>query len=159
MSAFAVPSPACSRQPKPTFEDRLIARILARSLDRELAGGVPARATSAHAARARQLTTDRTRRAVANRLDRLVEQAERPTSRLRVTAAPCREHVRAAKDLIRRTATRLRSEGPVDALAIARLRTLLSDPAGPCYSPELAGALTTALRDISQLLDPPSHNL
>ena len=133
--------------------------MLARSLDRELARGVSARASGAHAARAAQLTTGRMRSALADRLDRLVEQAQRPESRFRVTVVPCREHVRAANVVIRAIAARLRSGETVDALAIARLRTLLSDPSGPCYTPERDGQLMVALHDISRLLDPPSHNL
>jgi len=41
---------------KPTLEDRLIARMLARWLDEELARGMGASLSEAHAARAEQLT-------------------------------------------------------------------------------------------------------
>jgi len=131
----------------------VIARMLGRSLDRELAAGVSARASRAHAARAGQLTADRTRRAVAHALDRLIDQAERPPSRFRITATPCAEQVREAEGMIRAIAVRLRSAEPLDARGVARVKTLLSDPTGPCYASGGADALTVALHDVSKSLD------
>ena len=127
--------------------------MLARSLDRELAAGVEARISEAHTARVEQLTAGRTRRAVAHSLDRLIEQAEAPAARFRITATPGREQVWRAKAMIRATAARLRSAEPLDARGLARLRTLLADTSGPCYMPSPADALTVALRDISKSLD------
>lgn len=153
MSAFALVSSSGSGRPQPTLEDHLIARMLGRSLDRELAAGVTPQVSSAHAARAAQLTRERTRCAVAHSLGRLIEQVEAPTARIRITAIPCREQVREAKPMIRAVAARLRSAEPLDARGVARLKTLLSDPTGPCYAPGSADALTVALHDISKLLD------
>jgi len=144
---------SASRPRTPTLEDRLIARMLARSLDGELAAGGAARISEAHAARAEQLTVGSTRRAVAQSLERLIEQANAPMSRFRVTATPCREQVRQAGAMIRATAARLRSAEPVDARGVARLRTLLADTSGPCYVPSRPDALTVALRDILNSLD------
>ena len=153
MSAFASASYGGSRRRKPTLEDRVIARMLARSLDRELAAGVSAWVSGAHAARSGQLTTDRTRHAVANDLDRLIRQAAAPASRLQITAVPCRGQVRQATDMMRAIAARLRSADPLDPRGIARLRTLLCDQAGPFRTPGPAGGLTVALRDVSELLE------
>ena len=156
MSAFASASYWGSRRPKPTLEDRVIARMLARSLDRELAAGVSAWVSGAHAARSGQLTADRTRHAVANDLDRLIKRAAAPASRLQITAVPCRDQVRQATDMMRAIAARLRSADPLDARGIACLRTLMCDPAGPFRTPGRAGALTVALREVSELLEPPA---
>lgn len=153
MSAFASVSHWGYRRRKPTLEDRLIARMLARSLDRELAAGVSAWVSGAHAARLGQLATDRARQAVANDLDRLIKRAAAPASRLQITAVPCRDQVRPATDMMRAIAARLRSADPLDARGIARLRTLLCDPAGPFRTPGPTGALTVALRDVSELLE------
>ena len=152
MSAFALRSSSGYRRRRPTLEDRMIARMLARSLDRELAAGAPAHLSGAHAARSGQLTTDRTRRAVANGLDRLIEQPEAPPSRFQITAVPCREQVRQAAETIRAIAARLRSAEPLNAQGIARLRTFLSDSTGPFYTPVQADALTVALHETSRLL-------
>lgn len=127
--------------------------MLARSLDRELSAGVAARISEAHTARIGQLTAGRTRRAVAHSLDHLIEQAQAPVARFRVTAIPCCEQICQAEAMIRATAARLRSAEPLDARGIARLRTLLADTTGPCYVPSRADALTLALLDISKSLD------
>ena len=153
MSAFALRSSSRYRRRRPTLEDRVIARMLARSLDRELAAGAPAHLSGAHAARLGQLTTDRTRRAVANGLDRLVERADAPSSRFQRTGAPCREQVREATETMRAIAARLRSAEPLEARGIARLRTLLSDPTGPFYTPVQADSLAVALHETIRLLD------
>ena len=153
MSAFASGSYWGYRHRKPTLENRLIARMLARSLDRELAAGVSAWVSGAHAARWEQLATDRARHAVANDLDRLIERAAAPASRPQITAVPCCDQVRQTTDMMRAIAARLRSAEPLDPRGIACLRTLLSDPAGPFCTPGPDGALTLALRDVSELLE------
>jgi len=56
------PSAGGRRHRKPTLEDRLIARMLAPWLDEELARGMGASLSGAHAARARQLIGERSRR-------------------------------------------------------------------------------------------------
>jgi hypothetical protein len=153
MSAVALRSSSGYRRRRPTLEDRVIARMLACSLDRELAAGAPAHLSGAHAARSGQLTTDRTRRAVANGLDRLIEQAEAPPSRFQITAVPCRGQVRQATDILRAIAARLRSAEPLGVRGIARLRTFLSDPTGPFYTPGQGDVLTVWLQETIRLLD------
>jgi hypothetical protein len=138
----------------PTLEDRAVARMLARWLDRELAGDVRASLSAAHAARVGQLTKARTRRALARSLDRLVERADDRPSRLPTwTIQPCTEQVRAATPLILSTASRLRSDEPLSPLGIARLKTLLRDVSGPCYVRTRPDALTVALQDVSHALN------
>ena len=66
------------RRRRPRLEDRLIARMLAPWLDGELARGLGTSLSEAHAARAEQLSTKRSRRALVVSLDRLVDQAENP---------------------------------------------------------------------------------
>jgi hypothetical protein len=138
---------------KPTLEDRLIARLLARWLDEELARGVGASLSEAHTVRAEQLTSEGGRRKVARRLDRLVDRAQNPRpAALIPVLPPCREQVRAAMPLIVAVRSHLLSEEPVTARGIARLKILLSDPRGPCYVRSQHDALTVALQDISRLL-------
>ena len=60
--------------------------------------------------------------------------------------------MRDATPLILTTASRLRSDEPLDAVGIARLKTLLRDLAGPCYVRSQPDALTIALQDISNAL-------
>jgi hypothetical protein len=124
----------------PTVEDRLIARMLGRWLDRELADPALAKRgagllSEAHAARAGQLTADSTRRSLARKLDRLAQRAENPLPLIAVLAA------------------RLRSPEPVDACGMARLNTLFGDRTGPCCAPGHPDALAAALHEASELLD------
>ena len=139
------------RRPRPNLEDRLIARLLAPWLDRELARGLGGSLSEVHAARAAQLSGERARRAVARLLDRLVDHAQeaRPT---RVFIAPCPDQVRRAMPLIDSIRTRLRSSEPLDARVIAQLRTLLTDRDGPCYAVTEPDALKVALEEISATL-------
>ena len=154
--ALCVTSFAVERsRPRPRWIVRPLARARAPWLDRQLAAGSVPWRSPAHAARALQLTGDRSRGALARWLERLVEHAERPPARFTVSAvvSPCREQVHAALPVILATASRLRSRAPVDARGVARLRALLSDGAGPCYSRGDPVALTVALETISQWLD------
>jgi hypothetical protein len=151
--SLALPGARRGRR-KPTLEDRLIARMLARWLDEELARGMGASLSDAHAARAEQLTAERARRRVARTLDRLVDRAQSPhPASLIPSVPPCREQVHAAIPLILVVRSRLLSGEPLAAQGIARLKTLLSDRSGPCYEPSAQPALTVALREVSELLD------
>jgi hypothetical protein len=143
------------RRRRTSLEDRVIARMLAPWLDRELARGLETSLSEAHAARAQQLTTQRARRALAVSLERLVDRAEKPRHGF-VTGVtqPCPEQVREAMPLIASIRSRLRSTEPLNPGGIARLKTLLSDRAGPCYVRSDPDALTRALWDASQSLDP-----
>jgi hypothetical protein len=141
------------RHGKPTLEDRLVARMLARWLDEELASDVGPWVSAAHDARTTQLTGERMRRAVVHTLDRLVDRAQnpRPVSRIPLVA-PCGEQVQDAMPVIRSIRGRLLSGEPLSAPGIARLKILLSDRQGPFYVPGQRNVLTVALREISELL-------
>ena len=142
------------RRRKPTLEDRAIARMLAPWLDRELGAGVRPSLSAAHAARAGQVTKERTRRALARSLDRLTERADDRRSRSsNWTTRPRTEQVRHTMPLILSIASRLRSEEPLAPMGIARLKTLLRDVNGPCYAPSRPGELTVALHELSDALD------
>ena len=143
------------RPRKPTLEDRLIARMLAPWLDRELADPAGRTLSEAHAARAQQLTSEHTRSSVAQTLDRLIERADNPQRPRRLGGiTPCGDQVREAGPLITSLAARLRSREPLDPCGMARLKTLLSDHAGPCYRRSRPDALAAAPREASELLDP-----
>lgn len=132
------------------LEDRLVARMLAPWLDRELADGAEVALSKAHAARAEQLISSRTRIAVARSLEKLLERAQTPRRSARIATVPlCREQVVEAAPLIASTVSRLRSGGRVDAQAVARLKLLIGDRRGPFYRLTRFDALAVALREIS----------
>jgi hypothetical protein len=140
-----------NRHRKPTLEDRVIAQMLAPWLDAELARGLGASLSRAHAARAEQLTGERSRRRMARTLDRLVARAQHPRSASPLPP-PCPEQVRDAVPLILSIRSRLLSGEPLATQGIARLETLLRDHSGACYIPTGEGALALALQEISELL-------
>jgi len=127
------------------------ARLHRRSLDRDLACGIAAWRSPAHAARVAQLTNPRHRRRLAEALEHVLWAAAAPRSaQAHGAIPPCRASIEATADQLRGLAARLRSELPVAAAGIARLEALLSDGAGPVYAPggavALANALTMAAR-------------
>ena len=145
--------PGLSRHRKPTLEDRLIARMLAPWLDEELARGMGASLSEAHTARAEQLARKRARRAVAHKLDKLVDRAHNQRLPYRIALIPpCREQVHDAMPLIVAIRSRLLSGEPLAARGVARLKTLLSDRGGPCYVHGGPQSLALALQEISELL-------
>jgi len=141
------------RHRRPTLEDRLIARMLAPWLDEELARGIGASLSEAHAARAEQLTGERVRRELARTLDKLVDRAQNPRpAYLSPLVRPCPEQVLDAMPLILSIRSRLLAGQPLAAQGIARLKTLLRDRSGACYTASAKGALTVALQEVSELL-------
>ena len=144
-----------SRSPRPRTV-WLLAHLRALWLDRQLAAGVVPWHSKLHAARALQLTSDRSRRALARSLAHLVEHAEMSRIQFRGTAVviPCREQVREARPVILAMVSRLRASAPVDARGMARLRLLLTDGTGPCYTPGGSpDALAAELQTVDRWLD------
>ena len=148
-------APATSRQERRHPTARVRARLRAPWLDRQLAMGAPTWCTPVHAARALQLTSDRSRRSLARSLARLVRDAEqRPVGPFGGgPVPPCRIQVHNARPLLLALSAQLRAGEPVEAAGIARLRALLCDGTGPCYARIEPDALTTALQAISQWLE------
>jgi hypothetical protein len=155
--AITWPSATGSTGPLPwRWLSGLKARLRASSLDRELASGIAPWRSPLHAARALQLTGDRSRRCVARSLERLVEQSQQSAPQYRgAVIAPCREQVMEALPMLLGITGRLRSADPIDARGIARLNRLLSDGNGPCYVWIERNALTNALQEISKWLAVP----
>ena len=145
-------APGWRRRRKPTLEDRVIARMLAPWLDRELARGLAPTLSEAHAARADQLAGKRMRHGAARSLNRLIDRAEKPRRGFLNPVVPPRAEVREAMPLILSIRTRLHSGQQLDPQAIARLKSLLGDHNGPCYKANEPGALTVALQGILDAL-------
>jgi hypothetical protein len=132
----------------------LLAHLRGPWLNRQLAAGVEPWRSPVHAARARQLTADRTRRMLARGLEQLVEQAEEPPSLSRAAVIhPWRPGVREARPLMLTLASRLRGSAPVDARGVAALKDLLTDGGGPVYSPGDPNTVKRQLEVIDQWLD------
>lgn len=124
----------------------LLARVLAASLDRQLADGTRPEASAILAARAMTLTSAGYRRALAASLRRMLAASGAPQSRpLSLTAArsagaALRPYVPLRRDRIAGSAAelaglaeRLAARGPVPARGVALVSQLLADGAGPLY--------------------------
>jgi len=147
-------SPRRAAARPPGLPDRFAARLHAWRIDRDLAAGEVPWSTTAHAARALHLATDRRRRALAGSLEGLVERSQRPPSLLRSTPVePCREQVRDALPTIMEIASRLRDGAPLNPRGLAALRVLLADGCGPCYTASRLDALTVAAEQVREWLD------
>jgi hypothetical protein len=129
----------------PRWDARVLARIHAGRLDRDLAAGAESWASRYHAVRSLQLTTARRRRSLARSLEELAARAEQPRAFHTAAIMPCRAQVRQALPMIFTVAQRLRSPEPVSSCGMAELIVLLSDGGGPCYARAHPEALSEAL--------------
>jgi hypothetical protein len=146
---------------------RLLARVLAASLDRQLASGARPEGSAVLAARAMTLTSAGYRRALAASLRRVLAAsgAPAPHSRpLSLTAArsagaALRPYVPLRRDRIAGSAAelaglaeRLAARGPVAARGVALVSQLLADGAGPLYR-------VAAREDLAELIEQASEAL
>ena len=132
----------------------LLARLRGAHIDARLARGVEPWNSPVYAARCRQLTGERSRHALARSLERLVEEAdERPRLWLSSVVRPSQARVHEARPLLLMVASRLRSQTPVHPRAVAAIRVLLSDGAGPVYTHGHPDTLKLRLQTIASWMD------
>ena len=126
---------------------RLLARVLAACLDRQLAGGARPEASAVLAARAMALTSAGYRRALAASLRRMLAASVAPPSRppsltpaRSAGAALHSSYIPLHRDRIAGSAAELAglaecltARGPVPARGVALVSQLLADGAGPLY--------------------------
>jgi hypothetical protein len=144
---------------------RLLARVLAVRLDRQLASGDRPEANALLAARAMFLTSARYRRALARSLRRMLAASVVPPARPRPIAAAksaeavFRPHVPLRRDRIAGSAPGLAGLAncltvprPVPARGVALVSQLLTDGCGPLYR-------AAAREDLGGLIDQASEAL
>jgi len=144
---------------------RLLARILAVRLDRQLASGDRPEANALLAARAMFLTSARYRRALAASLRRMLAASmappvrPRPITASRSAGATSRPHVPLRRDRIAGSAPGLAglanfltAPRPVPARGVALVSQLLTDGSGPLYR-------AAAREDLGGLIDRASQAL
>jgi hypothetical protein len=137
---------------RPQFRDRLLARALGASLDRQLAAGEPALAWPAGAARAHYLASPAGRRQVIQGWNTLLRRVRRPAQRLPMPL--CRERIIAAEPDVRYLLALLAGPRPVAARGVAMAMVLLTDGTSPVYNRRSPLSLTAATRDAIRQLDP-----
>jgi hypothetical protein len=117
--------------PRPGWPVRLRARLRAGALNEALIVGADPTRSRALAARARLLTSARSRRALAAALERLPELALAPPNRFRLR--PSEQAVAANEERLRELGALLRADTPLYARGLADLGQLLSDSTGPLF--------------------------
>jgi hypothetical protein len=95
----------------------------------------------------RRLTSDRTRRRLANGLTRLVADAQKPAPAISAAIPIRRAAVMAVSPELLELATRLRAPGPAYAQGVSLASELLTDGNSPLYQTgrDLRGAVEKAL--------------
>jgi hypothetical protein len=105
-----------------TAWERLLARALAASLDRQLAAGTAPEASPIHAVRALALVHPERRRSLARTLRRILDDAARPECQFGSRVVPPRRSILDAAGILTVLIDRLNSPEPVSACGAARLR-------------------------------------
>jgi hypothetical protein len=157
------------------LRDRLLARLRASRLDRELATGASPDATVALALRAQVLVRARTRRDLARSAQRILATAMQAPAAGRPPAgnspaAPrlyrraarplpvptCRDRVRNSSEELGDLIGRLLASGPVDARGVALTGVLLADGSGPLYRRAAYDDVRARVREAVNALSPSS---
>jgi hypothetical protein len=132
---------------------RLLTHLHSRQLDRALALGASPDSSAALSLRAQTLIGAGYRARLVRFLRRLIEDAQRPLSRLDPSAPICRRKVLRSRQTLEELADRLSSGGPVDARGVAQLGLLLGDSDGPVYDHPAADDLEPALQEAMRALE------
>jgi len=136
------------------LRDRLLARLRASRIDRDLAQGASPEFTVALALRARHLVGPESRRSLARSIENIVADADRFAQRRQLKIPLCRRRIREASIELGEVSERLRSGGPVSARGVAKLELLLADGCGPLYQRGSQEDLRARLREVIEALDP-----
>ncbi len=127
----------------PNVVTRVRARGRRMELDRALAAGIDPSGSPLLAARAADLVRPRTRRRLAEALERLALTADARAGLFRVV--PRRQAVQANRQALIDLAGRLRRGGPLYARGIAILELVVIDGTGPAYRDAHGEGLARAL--------------
>jgi hypothetical protein len=132
--------------------DRLLVRLRASQLDRDLAAGAPLGASRALALRAEMLVRTQHRRDLADSAGRLLAAATQPTLSGRPRIPVCRDRVRDCSEEFEELIRLLLAAGPVPAQGVAKASVLLADAKGPLYHRASTDDLRARVRDAADAL-------
>jgi hypothetical protein len=139
--------------------DRLLMRWRARTLDAQLAAGLPAEGSRLRAIRADLLVEPARRDGLADCWQGVLDRAVRARGGTDPRVPLSRSRVLAADADIRHMIRALRTSAPVPARGVAIASTLLTDGTGPLYRAQGAPPLEVAVRDAIRRLDPSAEVL
>jgi hypothetical protein len=121
-----------------------------RSFDHSLRLGLPARIRAVREAR---MTSERSRRRLAEDLENAVARADQPSAPFSAVIPVCPEARGAARGALLDLAERLRAPRHADPNGVRLARRLLHDGAGPLYAPAEPGELRAAVLQALEALD------
>ncbi|HEX3513109.1 MAG TPA: hypothetical protein VHT26_03780 [Trebonia sp.] len=134
--------------------DRLLARMLGASLDRQLAAGRTPESSSLLAARAQRVVAMRSRQRLARDWENLLRVARRAHGPYHHALPVCSDHVIAAEPAVRELVRCMTAPLPVAARGVAMATVLLTDALGPVYNRRSEVTLAAALEAAIAQLDP-----
>ena len=134
--------------------DRLLARTLGASLDRQLAAGRTPESAPLLAARAQRIVAIRSRRRVARNWENLLRAARRAHGPYHHALPVRSDHVIAAEPAVRELVRCMTAPLPVAARGVAMAGVLLTDALGPVYSRRSPVTMAAALEAAVTQLDP-----
>jgi len=130
--------------------DRLMVRLRALRLDRDLAAGASPEASGALALRAQMLVRTQHRRDLADNARRVLAKATQPGFSGR--APVCGDRVGDCREEFGELIRRLLATGPVPVRGVAKVGVLLADGTGPLYDRCSAEDLRVQVRDAADAL-------
>jgi hypothetical protein len=134
--------------------DRLLARMLGASLDRQLAAGRTPESSSLLAARAQRVVAMRSRQRLARDWENLLRVARRAHGPYQHALPVRSDHVIAAEPAVRELVRCMTAPLPVAARGVAMATVLLTDALGPVYNRRSEVTLAAALEAAIAQLDP-----
>ena len=137
-----------------SLRERISARVHADRLEHLLADGASPDHDVALALRARALTSDHSRRELAEGLQLVVREAARPTA-VSTTRLPLnRRDVVVATDDLAELRYRLLARGPVGVRGVAQVKMLLTEGRGPLRGRSSREQIASVARRAIEALDP-----
>jgi hypothetical protein len=133
--------------------DRILARLLASSLDRQLAAGRAAESTHLLATRAHELASAPLRRELGRDFDHLLELVHGAVVPRSPRVLVSRESITDVEPELREMLTKLTTPLPTSARGVAMVRILLTDGAGPLYNRSCSTSLRSAIQAAAAQLD------
>jgi hypothetical protein len=134
--------------------DRLLARMLGASLDRQLAAGRTPESSPLLAARAQRVVALRSRQQLARNWENLLRAARRAHGTYHPALHISSDRIIAAEPAVRELVRCMTAPLPVAARGVAMATVLLTDALGPVYNRRSGVTLADALEAAIAQLDP-----
>jgi hypothetical protein len=134
--------------------NRLLARVRAPSLDRQLLAGCPPGSSRALAIRARQIVSPAGRRGLAQGWEHVLDLGRRPPVPRTPRGPLCRGRIAAAERDVREMLAVLTGALPITARGAAMASVLLSDGTGPLHNHRSPLDLGAEVRQATRQMDP-----